>query len=153
VGDDRGRRAHCTVFWPNRLLGQLYTYLYLSSEPQSLDELADGVGMSKASVSIACRQMEAWGALRKVWKKGDRKDYYAAETDFGAVLNNGLLASLQKKLGSAQVQIERSLALLDGEGSAGGEQAEFLRKRLAEAERYRARLAELMDKSLIRELF
>ena len=70
------------AFGLSRLFGQIYTYLYLSPEPQSLDELAEGLGVSKASVSIAARQLESWGALRCIWKRGDRRDYYEAETDF-----------------------------------------------------------------------
>jgi DNA-binding transcriptional regulator GbsR (MarR family) len=145
-----GRTAQS--FGLNRLFGQIYTLLYLSEEPQTLDAQADQLGVSKASVSIACRQLESWGAVRRIWKKGDRKDYYVAETDFSRILHGGFLASLTKKLESARVQIERSIQLMDGE-SQHGDRAKFLRQRLKEAEARRARLAALLNNPLVRRLF
>ncbi|GAB4332677.1 MAG: hypothetical protein Kow0099_04460 [Candidatus Abyssubacteria bacterium] len=70
-------------FWGlSKLMGQLYGLLYLSAKPLSLDELAKGLMVSKASVSTNIRALERWGMVEKVWVKADRKDYYRAETDF-----------------------------------------------------------------------
>lgn len=138
-------------FGLSRLFGQIYTYLYLSPEPQSLDELAEGLGVSKASVSIAARQLESWGALRCISKRGDRRDYYEAETDFRRLISGGLLISLNKKLDSARQQIQRSLKLLDDTGHNGAER-EFLRTRLEEAEERRARLEKLLNNPFVRQL-
>lgn len=143
-----GRTAQS--FGLNRLFGQIYMLLYLAHEPQSLDALAEQLGVSKASISISCRQLEAWGAVRRVWKKGDRKDYYEAETNFGRIINNGLLASINKKLDSAQVQIERSLELLEQSG-APEEKKHFLRKRLKEAEEYRVKGAKLLNNPIVKK--
>lgn len=139
-------------FGLSRLFGQIYTYLYLSSEPQSLDELAEGLGVSKASVSIASRQLESWGAVRCVWKKGDRRDFYEAETDFRALISGGFMASLNKKLDSARVQIQRSLKLLDEAGGKNGDDRAFLKRRLAEAEERRSRLEKLLNNPLVKRL-
>lgn len=144
-----GRTAQS--FGLNRLLGQLYTLLYLSDEPQSLDAISAHLGVSKASASIACRQLESWGALHRVWQKGDRKDYYSAESDFSAILNNGLLASITKKLDTARMQIERSLQLLQQEGGSD-RQIEFLRKRLQDAERFRAKVRRVIDNPLVKRI-
>ncbi|MBN2562052.1 MAG: HTH domain-containing protein [Phycisphaerae bacterium] len=145
-----GRTAQS--FGVNRLFGQIYILLYLSDEPQSLDALSEQLGVSKASISIACRQLESWGAVHRTWVKGDRKDYYVAETDFNHILGNGLLASLNKKLDSAMIQIGRSLQLLE-ENHAQGEKAEFLRRRLKEAENYRSKVARLLSNPLVRKVF
>ncbi len=144
-----GRTAQS--FGLSRLFGQLYMLLYMSPEPRSLDELAAELGVSKASVSIASRKLEAWGAVRKVWVKGDRRDFYEAETDFRAILNGGLLTSLSKKLDSARVQIERSLALVE-QGTGDEERRKFLRERLKQAEQRRKRIADLIDNPLLRKL-
>lgn len=141
-----GRTAQS--FGLSRLFGQLYVFLYLSAKPRSLDELAAGLGVSKASVSIACRQLESWGAVRRIWVKGDRKDYYEAETDFGRLINGGLLTSLNKKLESARIQIERSMQMLETGGGAAG----FLRERLQEAEKRRRRIHGLLNNPLVRRL-
>lgn len=139
-------------FGLSRLFGQIYTYLYLSPEPQSLDELAEGLGVSKASVSIASRQLESWGAVRKVWKRGDRRDYYEAETDFRRLIGGGLLTALNKKLDSAKNQIQRSIQLIEASGGTVDKQAEFLKSRLEEAEERRARIEKLLNNPLVKRL-
>lgn len=146
-----GRTAQS--FGLNRMLGQIYIYLYLSNGPQCLDDIASHLGVSKASVSISCRQLESWGAIKNTWIKGDRRDYYHAETDLGSLINGGLLASVNKKLESARVQIERSLGLLDADGANADEKSKFLVQRLKEAESRRARIAALLNNPLIRKLF
>lgn len=138
-------------FGLNRLLGQIYVLLYLSREPLALEVVAAELGVSKASVSIACRQLESWGAIRCTWRKGDRRDYYEAESDVGVILKSGLLTSLSKKLESAKVQIERSLRLLS-EGDLDPERVEFLRKKLKDAENRRSRLARLLNNPVVRRM-
>ena len=144
-----GRTAQS--FGLNRLFGQIYVLLYLSDEAQSLDSLAQQLGVSKASVSIACRQLESWGALHRSWVKGDRKDYYVAETDFNRILSHGLLTSFHKKLDSAKIQIERSLEMVIQSGLAG-DKARFLNRRLREADAYRQKVSRLLGNPLVKRL-
>lgn len=147
--DAGGRTAQS--FGLGRLFGQLFMLLYLSPAPMSLDELAAQLGVSKASVSIACRQLEAWGAVHRCWVKGDRKDYYMAETAFDRILRNGLLISLRKKLDTAKIQIQRSLDLLPQNGAAN-DTISFLRERLRQAEHYRQRIERLLGNRLVKAI-
>lgn len=144
-----GRTAQS--FGINRLLGQLYMFLFMCPDPASLDVIAESLGVSKASVSIACRQLESWGVLRKVWMKGDRKDYYEAITDISQIINNGLLAAINKKLASAQNQIQRSMGLLMESGD-DFDKVNFLKQRLEQAEKYRSRFESLLNNPLVRKL-
>jgi len=144
-----GRTAQS--FGLGRLLGQIFMLLYLSPDPLSLDDLASQLGVSKASISIACRQLETWGALHRFWVKGDRKDYYVAETAFDRILRNGLLSSLNKKLDTAKLHIERSLALLEKSGN-GETGAPFLRNRLRQAEHYRERINKLLSSRVVKAI-
>lgn len=140
------------TFGLNRLLGQIYMLLYMSAEPRSLDDIVAELAISKASVSIACRQMQALGAVRRVWKKGDRKDYYEAETDFRRMLDNSLLDSINRSVESAKSVITDGLtALKDGDLDTDDE-ARVLRERLAEAEGYCTRIASLLSNPLVRKL-
>ena len=145
-----GRTAHS--FGVNRTLGQLYMFLYLSNKPRSLDELVEELGVSKASVSIACRQLEQWGALRRVWKQGDRKDYYEAISDLSTLINNGILESINKKLDSAQVQIAECRRILDEALDEKAEEVTHMKTRLREAEKYRSRFSELLNNKMLRKM-
>jgi len=86
------------AFGLNRFVIQLYAFLYLSGKPLSLDEIVEALGASKGNVSINIRELEKWGAVRNIWIKGSRKDYYEAETDVKKVFLNKLKSAIEKKI-------------------------------------------------------
>lgn len=72
------------------VMGRLYGILLLNPEPLSLDDLAEGLQISKGSVSMNMRSLERWGMAKEVWVRGERKKYYMAESDFWTVIRNVL---------------------------------------------------------------
>lgn len=86
------------AFGLNRFVIQLYALLYLTGKPLSLDEIAEVLGASKGNVSINIRELERWGAVRNVWIKGSRRDYYEAEPDVKKVLLNKFKSAAEKRL-------------------------------------------------------
>ncbi|MBN2144325.1 MAG: HTH domain-containing protein [Candidatus Aureabacteria bacterium] len=87
-----------SLFGFNKLLGQIYGLLYLSPTPLSLDEITKQLQVSKGSISLNIRELEKWGGCKKVWVKGDRKDYYEAETQFKNILNKRLMDALKRRV-------------------------------------------------------
>lgn len=86
-----------TAFWGfSKIMGQLYGLLYLSPKAMTLDEMAESLSISKGNVSINIRALERWNMVRKIWVKGDRKDFYEAETDFWKIIR-GVLKEREKK--------------------------------------------------------
>jgi DNA-binding transcriptional regulator GbsR (MarR family) len=74
----------------SEVMGRLYGMLLLSPEPLSLDDLAEGLRISKGSVSMNMRSLERWGMAKEVWVRGERKKYYMAESDMWTVIRNVL---------------------------------------------------------------
>jgi DNA-binding transcriptional regulator GbsR (MarR family) len=72
------------------VMGRLYGTLLLSPEAMSLDDLAGTLEISKGSVSMNMRALERWGMAKEVWMRGERKKYYAAESDLWQVVRNVL---------------------------------------------------------------
>ena len=72
------------------VMGRLYGTVLLSPEPMSLDDLASSLEISKGSVSMNMRALERWGMAKEVWVRGERKKYYAAESDLWQVIRNVL---------------------------------------------------------------
>ena len=64
-----------------RVAGRMFGYLLLSDEPCSLDDLAQYLGVSKASISINARLLEEKGVLERVGRQSDRRDYYRISDD------------------------------------------------------------------------
>ena len=89
-----------------RIVGQILVYLYLRNGDCSLDKIGEDLGLSKASVSVAVRQLESLGLLRRAWKKGDRKSYYRTADDIGTALQNGLLSFIRQKMQAVGTELD-----------------------------------------------
>jgi DNA-binding transcriptional regulator GbsR (MarR family) len=76
------------VYGLSPLLGRLWGVLLLSPEPLGLDMLAAAVGAAKSTVSVSMRQLEHYRLVERHWRRGDRRDYYAARTDYLAILRD-----------------------------------------------------------------
>jgi DNA-binding transcriptional regulator GbsR (MarR family) len=125
-----------TSFWGfSRIMGQLYGLLYLSSKPLTLDDMSESLSISKGNVSINIRALERWNMVKTVWVKGDRKDYYEAETDFWKIVK-GVLREREKKefdlaLDSVSKLLQKSLEVQKAAKSA---EAAFAVERLKRLE-------------------
>ncbi len=65
----------------SRIAARVFGLLLVSPEPLSLDQLADQLGASKASVSQDARMLAQRGVIELVSKPGDRRDYYRVPDD------------------------------------------------------------------------
>jgi DNA-binding transcriptional regulator GbsR (MarR family) len=117
-----------------RVVGQIFAYLYFSRNPRTLDDLTAALGISKGSASMCVRQLEQWGALEKIWIKGDRKDYYAAKDAFGKIIKNIILDLAGKRIeGSASLlrEVEAELTRKNGNDNAIPAEDAFIKERIA----------------------
>jgi DNA-binding MarR family transcriptional regulator len=78
------------------IAGRLFAFLTLEPLPCSLDQLAAGLGVSKASVSTDARRLERLGLLVRTPRPGDRRDYYEVAPDIGVRLLRYRLESLKR---------------------------------------------------------
>lgn len=88
----------CDSFGLNKFVAQLYALLYLNDGPLSLDEIVERLKVSKGNVSINIRELERWGAVKNVWVKGSRKDFYEAELDLKKIISGKLKSSMERRL-------------------------------------------------------
>jgi DNA-binding transcriptional regulator GbsR (MarR family) len=59
-----------------RSAGRIFGLLLLTDGAHSLDELAETLRVSKASVSVNARMLEQCGMLERTSEPGDRRDFY-----------------------------------------------------------------------------
>ncbi len=88
----------CNKFGLNHFMAQLYAVLYLSNKPLSLDDLTERLKVSKGNVSVNIRELERWGAVRQIWVKGSRKDFYVAEEDIKKIISERVKSSILKRI-------------------------------------------------------
>jgi DNA-binding transcriptional regulator GbsR (MarR family) len=68
-------------FWGfKRAFGRVWAVLYLSPHPLTAQELGERLTMSAGAVSMTTSELLKWGVVKKVWKPGDRRDFFEPET-------------------------------------------------------------------------
>ncbi len=135
-----------------RVLGQVYAQVYFSRAPQSLDDLTRDLEISKGSASMSVRQLEQWGALRRVWIKGDRKDYYEAMDSFGKIIRKALLDMIGRKMEIGDGLLEQSEKLMEETATdrqVSREDVEFMKNKVARIRAFRDRTQRIWDSSLL----
>jgi HTH-type transcriptional regulator, glycine betaine synthesis regulator len=63
-----------------RNMGRLWTLLYLETRPLSAADVGDRLQLSSGAVSMLLTELQQWGAVKKAWVPGERRDYYEPET-------------------------------------------------------------------------
>jgi DNA-binding transcriptional regulator GbsR (MarR family) len=63
-----------------RNMGRLWTLLYLETGPQSAADIGERLQLSSGAVSMLLTELQQWGAVKKAWVPGERRDYYEPET-------------------------------------------------------------------------
>ena len=68
-------------FWGfKRNLGRMWGLLYMEPRPLAAAEISDRLTLSSGAVSMLLTELLQWGAVKKSWIPGDRRDYYEPET-------------------------------------------------------------------------
>ena len=82
----------------SRVIGQLYAMLFLSEKPLCLDDMVERLKISKGNASLNIRKLESLGVAKRVWVKGDRKDFYEAELDLEKIIKSGLIDTARSRM-------------------------------------------------------
>lgn len=134
-----------------RIVGQILIYLYLREDESSLDGIAEDLGLSKASVSIAVRQLEQLGLARKVWKSGDKRNYYKSAENIGKALQQGLLSLVRQKIQLFGDELDGSLELIKEipRDSPVKDDTAFLKQRIVRAQKLQSGLERVLGNPLV----
>lgn len=63
-----------------RNLGRMWTVLYLEDRALTAADLGERLGLSTGAVSMLLAELLQWGAAKKAWVVGERREHYEAET-------------------------------------------------------------------------
>ena len=63
-----------------RNMGRMWAVLYLEDHALSAAELGERLGLSTGAVSMLLAELTQWGAVKKAWVVGERREHYEAET-------------------------------------------------------------------------
>ena len=105
------------------------------------------LGISKASTSTGTRQLAAWGAIRKVWIPGERRDYYEAVDDLVQLFKGSYRTLIKPRVSSANnriKKIEDSLKFDFDKQLVTEEQGKFMNERLIKIKKLHNRMAKVL---------
>jgi HTH-type transcriptional regulator, glycine betaine synthesis regulator len=138
----------------NKAMGQIYALLYLSKEPVSLSDIAQQLGISKGNASLNIQTMERWGLVHPINKKGDRRDYYQAETDFWKIIRDIVNERDRKEIDRTISSIAAILNSVKGSGDEeDNPERRFYRERLERMLEFGNAINQIMQASLTLQNF
>ncbi|OKP89589.1 transcriptional regulator [Paenibacillus helianthi] len=119
------------LYGANYSFGQLYGIMFFEDKPMTLEEMKQVMNMSKSNMSYGVRSLIASRMVTKLDEKRERKDLYAAETDFFQAFKNFFTLKLQREIdvmqqamGSAMPELQ---ALIDAADTPEEEREACLR--------------------------
>ena len=97
------------LYGVNYSFGQLYGIMFFEDRPMTLEEMRTRMNMSKSNMSYAVRSLIESKMVTKLSEKDERKDLYAAETDFFKAFQAFFATKLQREIDVMRKAIDESL--------------------------------------------
>ncbi len=110
----------------NRTMAQIHALLMTAPQPMTTDEVMEDLEISRGNAHTNLKELVAWGLLRSVVKKGERREFFEAEKDVWSIFT--IVARERKRR-----EIEPALAILkkcaaESEGIKSPEGVEFYKQ-------------------------
>jgi len=119
----------------SRSVSQIHALLYASERPLSSEEIAAALGIARSNVSNSLRELLAWGIIRSIPVRGDRRTYYEAETDLWTLMSRIAAGRKARELDPAAAALRQCLESAQGDATVSTVVARRLRDMLDFVER------------------
>jgi DNA-binding transcriptional regulator GbsR (MarR family) len=107
------------VLWGfKRNMGRVWTLLYLSNEPLTAFVLRERLQLSAGAISMTLNELARWGVVHKLWRQGDRHDYYEAESSLWKMISRVLRERELSEVDHTIEALEDALASLQRRSTA-----------------------------------
>ena len=85
----------------------------------SAADLGEHLAMSAGAVSTTLTELQRWAVVRRVWRPGERREFYEAETNFWKMISKVVQERERYLAGSVRERLERARKLMKQGGVAG----------------------------------
>mgnify|MGYP001441905579 FL=1 len=99
----------------NKTMSQIHALLYAESDALHTDEIMSILSISRGNANMNVRRLLDWELIHKVQFKGDRKDYFSAETDVWKIVNTIIRERQQREIAPIRARLEECVSLLEGD--------------------------------------
>jgi DNA-binding transcriptional regulator GbsR (MarR family) len=94
-------------------LGRVWTVLFIAGGALSAGDIGEQLQMSAGAVSMSLTELQRWGVVRRVFRPGERKEFFEAETDFWRMISKVFDERERLLAESVRGRLERAVALLE----------------------------------------
>ncbi len=110
-------------FWGfKRNLGRMWALLYLQPAPLSASDLSRRLGLSSGAVSMTLSELQTWGAVKKAWVPGERRDYYEPETSIWKMVSRVFRERELRQIHQAIEVFEEAVETFDHDADQGSDE-------------------------------
>ena len=127
----------------NRTMAQIHALLLVSVRPMNTDQIMEALSISRGNAHNNLKELSTWGLVRGVHIKGDRKEYFEAESDIWKLF---CTITRERKKREVDPALEVLATCRDGAESLEGEEAERFRERLEELTDFVGGASKVMDR-------
>jgi DNA-binding transcriptional regulator GbsR (MarR family) len=99
----------------NRSISQIHALLYLSERPLMAEEIAETLGLARSNVSNSLKELLSWNLIRRVPMRGDRREYFEAETDVWEMFIRIAAGRKEREIDPAIAALKFCLSAADGD--------------------------------------
>jgi len=96
-----------------KTMAQIHALLMVSEKPLSTDDVMLELSISRGNANMNLRSLADWGLIRRVFLKGDRKEYFQSEKDVWNMFCRIARERRKREIEPAIVGMQECLALAE----------------------------------------
>lgn len=79
----------------NRTMAEIHAMLYIMGQPCCTDDVMERLNISRGNASMSLRGLCDWGIIRRLHKRGERREYFESLTDVWEIFS--IIAAERKR--------------------------------------------------------
>ena len=124
----------------NRTMAEIHALLFISAQPLCTDDVMERLNISRGNVSMSLRALCDWGIVRRLHKRGERREYFETLSDVWEMFSIIAAERKRREMDPVLETIKQCRKMLDeraiGKAAAKGEDVKVTSKHLAEMEEF-----------------
>lgn len=132
-----------TAWGISRTMAQVHALLLSSREPLTTDAIMEELKISRGNANTTLRELVGWGLVRSQFYKGDRKEYFTAESDIWKMFCIIARERKRREIEPALQVLRRCNAMTAG---LEGEEAEYFHEMMSGLEAFIAKADGVLEK-------
>jgi DNA-binding transcriptional regulator GbsR (MarR family) len=124
----------------NRTQAEIHALCYITGQPLCTDDVMERLNISRGNASMSLRALCDWGIIRRLHKRGERREYFESLTDVWEMFSIIAAERKRREMDPVLETIRQCQQMLDeaalGKSAAKREDVQLTRQRLAGMEEF-----------------